>query len=191
MLEKQKCSLPVRGIIAAVSPEGVIGVDGKIPWHYSGDLRRFKQLTLNTTVIMGRLTWVSLGQKPLPKRQNVVITQKNLAGVTTYRSIGEALDACTGTVWFIGGARIYEEAMILCDRLDITYVPDSINHPKAVYFPPIDPELWVPGPLRQHPGDAALRLRTYMRRTATPILRPPNDGRRGPQEGTSFVPPDR
>lgn len=156
---------PTIGLIAAVSPEGVIGVDGDIPWHYPGDLRRFKRLTLNTTVIMGRLTWMSLGEKPLPKRRNVVITRSNLANVATYRSINAALSECTGEVWFIGGARIYEEAMSTCTRLDITYVPDSIKHTRAVCFPDIDAASWSPGPLQQHPDEPGLTVRVYTRKS--------------------------
>ena len=48
------------GIIVAVSPEGIIGVDGGIPWHYSADMKRFKRITMGSTVIMGRHTWESL-----------------------------------------------------------------------------------------------------------------------------------
>ncbi|MGH9333165.1 MAG: dihydrofolate reductase, partial [Vicinamibacteria bacterium] len=100
-----------RGILAAVSPEGVIGLDGRIPWHYSADLKRFKKLTLGTTVIMGRLTWDSLAKKPLVGRRNVVITRSKLDGVESFPSLEAALATCEGDVWFIGGAGIFEESM--------------------------------------------------------------------------------
>jgi dihydrofolate reductase len=104
-----------RRIIAAVSPEGVIGRGGTIPWHYSADFKRFKRLTLDDTVIMGRLTWESLPKKPLAGRRNVVITSQRLPDVECFQSLEEALATCEGDIWFIGGARIYEEAMRVAD----------------------------------------------------------------------------
>lgn len=153
-----------RGIIAAVSPEGVIGVDGTLPWHYSADQKRFKRLTLGTTVIMGRLTWESLPRKPLVGRRNVVITSRKLEGVECFPTISEALGSCEGDVWFIGGARIYEEAMAHADFLDLTLVPDRIDDPGAVTFPEIDEAVWEPGPLEVDPDDLRLKRRIYRRR---------------------------
>lgn len=152
------------GIIAALSPEGVIGVDGKLPWHYSADHKRFKRLTLGTTVIMGRLTWESLPRKPLAGRRNVVITRRKLEGVECFPTISEALAACEGDVWFIGGARIYEEAMGYADFLDLTFVPDRIEAPGAVYFPEVDETLWEPGPFEVDSEDPRLKRRIYRRR---------------------------
>lgn len=63
----------MRGMIYAVSPEGVIGVGGAIPWHHAGDLKRFKRTTMGSTVVMGRTTFESIG-KALPGRQNIVVT---------------------------------------------------------------------------------------------------------------------
>ena len=65
----------------AITQDRVIGADGKLPWHYSADLKRFKQLTLGTTIIMGRGTWESIGEKPLAERRNIVITRSLLADV--------------------------------------------------------------------------------------------------------------
>ena len=63
--------------IVAMSPERVIGLDGNLPWHYPVDLKRFRNVTLGTTVIMGRKTWESLNSKALPKRRNIVITRRH------------------------------------------------------------------------------------------------------------------
>jgi 2-iminobutanoate/2-iminopropanoate deaminase len=153
-----------RGIIAAISPEGVIGVDGALPWHYSADHRRFKRLTLGKTVIMGRLTWESLPQRPLPGRRNIVITRRKLEDVECFPTIEDALAACEGDVWFIGGARIYEEAMRHADFLDLTFVPDHVGAAGAVYFPEIDEAVWEPGPLEIDPEDPRLTHRVYRRR---------------------------
>ena len=123
------------GILVAVSPEGVIGKDNSIPWHYSADLKRFKRLTVDNTVIMGRNTWESLPVKPLPNRRNIVITRNDIAGIDCFRSIDDALQSCEGNVWFIGGSGIYEEAMDKAEIIEMTLVPDKITGNNCVYFP--------------------------------------------------------
>src|SRR5271170_1901691 len=103
----------MRGMIFAMSPDRVIGLDGKIPWRHPGDMRRFKRVTLGTTVIMGRATFDESG-RPLPGRRNIVVTSRPLEvpGVEVATSVDAALEmAGDADVWFIGGARIYEEAM--------------------------------------------------------------------------------
>ena len=93
---------------------------------------------------MGRKTWESLPRKPLPERQNIVISRSQNLECERYRSIDQALvNAQHQNLWFIGGARIYEEAIKYCNLLDVTYVPDEINHPDAVYFPKIDWHNWT------------------------------------------------
>ena len=67
-------------------------------------------------------------------------------------------------MWFIGGARIYEEAMPFCDVIDLTYVPDHVIDPEAVKFPPIDERIWEPGPLLPHEEEPALTRRIFTRR---------------------------
>jgi dihydrofolate reductase len=151
-------------IIAALSPEGVIGVNGALPWHYSSDLTRFKRLTRGATVVMGRLTWESLPAKPLAGRRNIVITSRKIEGVECFPDIPKALAACEGDVWFIGGARIFEEALGYADFLDLTYVPDRIGAEGAVRFPAIDETVWEAGPLETDPEDPRLRRRIYRRR---------------------------
>jgi dihydrofolate reductase len=155
-----------RAIMAAVSPEGVIGVEGKIPWHYRGDMRRVKRLTMGTTLVMGRITWESLGGKPLPGRRNIVITKSAsaLAGADVFPDIPSALATSEGNVWFFGGARIYRDAMPLSAFIDIVYVPDHVVHPQAVFFPPIDETEWEAGPLVLHEDEPALLRRIYTRR---------------------------
>jgi dihydrofolate reductase len=156
-----------RGIMVAMSPERVIGLHGKIPWHYRGDFKRVKRLTLGTTLIMGRVTWESIGGKPLPGRRNLVVTSRAIEGAECFRDLSSALAASEGKVWFFGGARIYEESMPLADFIDVVYVPDRIVDPGAVYFPPIDPTLWDEGPLLPHEDEPSLQRRVYTRRSAT------------------------
>ncbi len=155
----------MRGIIVAVSPDGVIGAQGTLPWHYAGDLKRFKRLTFGTTVIMGRHTWNSLPVKPLPGRRNIVITRHQLPGVECFQSIESALKTCAGDVWFIGGARIYAAALPLCDTIDMTHVPDRVEHPSAVYFPALDPDQWEAGARTDHPDAPGLKHQVFRRRS--------------------------
>jgi 2-iminobutanoate/2-iminopropanoate deaminase len=155
-----------RGIIAAVSPEGVIGAFGRMPWHYPADLKRFKRLTLGSTVIMGRLTWESLAKKPFVGRRNVVITARKLEGVECFPTLESALATCEGDVWFIGGTRVFEEAMRFADTIDLAYVPDAVGAEGAVYFPQIPESNWEAGPLETHPDDPRLKHRVYRRRGA-------------------------
>jgi dihydrofolate reductase len=152
-----------RAIMAAVSPEGVIGLHGKIPWHYRGDMRRVKRLTMGTTLIMGRVTWESLGGRPLPGRRNLVVTSRALPNVECFASLEAALSQSRGPVWFFGGARLYEEAMAYADCIDMVYVPDHVVGPEAVYFPAIDPTIWEAGPLLPHEDEPALTRREYRR----------------------------
>jgi dihydrofolate reductase len=156
----------MRGMIYAQSPEGVIGVGNAIPWRHPGDFRRFKRVTLGTTTIMGRKTYESMG-KPLPGRRNVVVTRTpiDVAGVECVRSIEEALAlAGPADVWFVGGAKIYEEGMRYADLIDVTYVPDHIDAPGAVRAPVIDEAVFEPGPLLPHEDEEGLSRRIYTRR---------------------------
>ena len=158
----------MRGMIFAVSPEGVIGVGLRIPWHHPGDLRRFKRVTLGSTVVMGRRTFESTG-KPLPGRRNIVVTRTPLEvpGVESVRTVDQALAlAGDADVWFIGGAKIYEEAMRHVDVIDVTYVPDHVDSPDAVRVPPIDEQVFAPGPLLPHEDEPGLTRRVYTRRVS-------------------------
>lgn len=156
----------MRGMIYAVSPEGVIGLDGRIPWNHPGDMGRFQRVTLGSTVVMGRATFEERG-RALPGRRNIVVTSRPLAvpGVETVRSVEEALALAgdAGDVWFIGGARIYEEAARFADIIDVTYVPDHIDDPRAVKAPPVDLALFAPGPLLPHEDEPGLQRRVYTR----------------------------
>jgi dihydrofolate reductase len=158
----------MRGMIFAMSPERIIGLDGRIPWRHPGDQRRFKKVTLGSTVIMGRATFDENG-RPLPGRRNIVVTSRPLdvPGVEVASSFDEALRmAGAADVWFIGGARIYEEAMPYVDVIDVTYVPDHVAGPGAVHAPIIDETVFEPGPLLPHEEEAGLTRRVYRRRSA-------------------------
>ena len=145
------------GIIVAMNADGVIGKKGITPWHYSADLKRFKRMTLDSTVIMGRKTWDSLPFKPLPQRQNIVITRGGNVGGISCGSISEAMESAQcERIWVIGGAEIYALAMEHCSQMDITYVPDRIDGPDCTYFPTIDWSRWSAGPKIQFEEDKKL-----------------------------------
>ena len=128
--------------------------------------KRFKEITLGSTIIMGRLTFESMNSKPLPGRRNIVITRNRLEGGESFPSIEEALETCTNEdVWFIGGAKIYEEALDkYADVIDLTSVPDQISDPKAVKFPAIDARLWEPGESTPNESNPALTHQRYLRK---------------------------
>ena len=154
----------MRAAIVAMSPTRVIGAGGVLPWHYPADLKRFKQRTLGTTIIMGRRTWESIGCKTLPKRRNIVITSALLLNVETFPSIDDALLHCDGQTWFIGGAMLYETALSYCDLVDITYVPDRVLVQNAAYFPELSTVDWRPGPVHPIADDHRLKQQCYYRR---------------------------
>src|ERR1700742_4302886 len=112
-------------LVVAIAQNGVIGKDGAIPWHISEDMKRFKALTLGHTVVMGRKTWDSLPKKPLPGRVNVVVTRQKdwqADGATVASSLGQATSGTSGAVMIIGGAEIYERALPLATRIELTEV---------------------------------------------------------------------
>lgn len=128
-------------LIAAISRNGVIGKDGKIPWKYPKDMKRFTELTTGHTVVMGRRTWENLNVRPLPHRHNIVIASADIPGVETVCSLSTALSiAPTPVVWIIGGARLYAEAAPLVSEFHITRVPVTV-HQGDTFFPDID--LWT------------------------------------------------
>ena len=109
--------------IAAMSKNRVIGVEGRIPWHISDDLKFFKRTTIGHIVVMGRKTFDSLG-KPLPGRENWVVTRgAEIPGVRVLRSLEEIPDSSDGrAVYVIGGAEIYKALLPRCSEILLTHV---------------------------------------------------------------------
>ena len=118
-------------LIIACDPAGGIGYQNRLPWtNIQGDLPRFKRLTHNKTIVMGRNTWDSLPKKPLPDRFHIVITSQDmdcLAGVVI-KSMDDFLST-TGfdleNNWIIGGARLIETSWSLIDEVHLTRVYDQ------------------------------------------------------------------
>jgi dihydrofolate reductase len=150
-------------IIAAVATNGVIGRQGRLPWHLSTDLKRFKQLTMGHTMIMGRRTWESIG-RPLPGRRTVVVTRQSdyevPDGVRTAPSFDDALDiaevAGESEVFVVGGAEIYQEAFPQADRLFFTEVAADVEG--DTYFPvnfdTFEWDSWVTTETEAHAADS-------------------------------------
>jgi dihydrofolate reductase len=117
-------------LVVAIARNGVIGKDGVIPWHISDDMKRFKALTLGHTVVMGRKTWDSLPRKPLPGRVNVVLTRQKdwrAEGAAVAHSLDQAMVEPSGTVMVIGGAEIYERALPLASRIELTEIHQDMD----------------------------------------------------------------
>ncbi len=112
-------------LVVAIADNGVIGKDGGIPWHISEDLKRFKALTMGHTIVMGRKTWDSLPKKPLPGRVNMVVTRQadwRADGALSAASLGQATAGTSGTVMVIGGEEIYQRALPMASRIELTEV---------------------------------------------------------------------
>ena len=113
-------------LIAAVASNGVIGARGKLPWHLPEDLKHFRKFTLGHPILMGRRTWEALG-KPLPGRENIVISRKpgfEAPGASLASSVEGAIALCAGepVAFVIGGAEIYAAALPLADGLVLTEI---------------------------------------------------------------------
>jgi len=125
-------------LIWAQENNGGIGKNGQLPWYNPEDLKNFKKLTLNSTIVMGRKTWESLPFKPLPKRRNVVFSSRILEDVETYNNINQfmkKLDAeSIKKIFIIGGSSIYKVFYEFATHLHMTIVND-ITDGIDTFFP--------------------------------------------------------
>ncbi len=120
--------------IAAIAKNFAIGKDGKLPWHYSADLKFFKQATTGNAVVMGFRTWKSIG-KPLPNRLNIVLSRseniENQPGVLLLRSTEEVLVLAkylNCDLFVIGGATTYENFADQIEKWIVTEVSDNAEN---------------------------------------------------------------
>lgn len=156
-------------LIAAMTPERVIGRDNALPWgRLSPDLKRFRRLTMGHPLIVGRRTFESIGG-PLPGRRMIVVSRRMAdapPGVAVARSIDEALRMASDDeeAFVAGGAEVYEQTIGRADRLYITLIERSYEG--DALFPVIDPSRWLLVSEESHPGDAGTppwRYLTYER----------------------------
>ncbi len=143
-------------IIVAIAENRVIGNNNQLLWHLPDDLKRFKKLTTGHPVIMGRNTWFSLPIKPLPRRTNIVITDKKeekYPGAISVFSIHEALEQIPpGEEAFVmGGGMVYKQFLPLAQKIYLTQVHHSFTG--DTYFPEINPDEWIKEEEIFHPAD--------------------------------------
>ena len=147
--------MAITSLIVAVADNGVIGSNNQLPWRISADLKYFKQVTLGKPIIMGRLTYESIG-KPLPGRTNIVMTRDTAwqaDGVERASDLNEALaiakkiavESELEEVMIIGGATIYREALSQADRLYLTRVHTQVDG--DAFFPALDLNEWLETPV--------------------------------------------
>ncbi|MDD3161942.1 MAG: dihydrofolate reductase [Bacteroidales bacterium] len=133
-------------IIVAIAQENAIGRNNQLLCHLSDDLKRFKRLTSGHTVIMGRNTFDSLPNGPLPNRTNIVLTSRPHSlpeGCIAVKSLEEAI-ACAEAdeeLFIIGGASVYQQALPLADRLYLTFIHHTFADADT-FFPKIDFSQW-------------------------------------------------
>lgn len=118
-------------IIVAASTNNVIGLHGELPWRLSDDLRRFKKITMGKPIVMGRLTFESIG-RPLPGRQNIVMTRQRdyvAEGCDVVASADAAISMAgeAAEIMIIGGGEIYSLFLPLADRIYLTRVRAELD----------------------------------------------------------------
>lgn len=142
--------IPV-ALVVAVAKNGVIGMEGGMPWHLSSDLKRFKRDTIGKPVIMGRKTFDSIG-KALPGRLNIVVSRSDFSADNTVHatSIDAALFLAEGwareknaeEICIVGGGQIYRDTVSRASKLYVTHV---MAEPEGdTRFPEIDEAMWQP-----------------------------------------------
>jgi dihydrofolate reductase len=155
-------------LVAAVAANGVIGVDGDLPWRLPEDLAHFKRLTVGHPMIMGRATFDSIG-RALPGRTTIVVTRNpdwSADGVETAPNLEAALQRAAeldDDIFIVGGGRIYAQALD-AGAVDLMVITRVAAAPEGdVRFPPIDWELWTPVARIPHGGDPSFEIVTYQR----------------------------
>lgn len=146
-------------LVCAMAQNRVIGRDNKIPWDLPEDRKHFVQVTRGHAIIMGRLTWDSLG-RPLPNRRNIVVSRQpdlaqRITGAEVAESLEKALELARQTdpePCLIGGGQLYAEALPLATRIELTVLGEAVEGDS--YFPELDPAEWRCSQERQ--GDRAV-----------------------------------
>lgn len=133
-------------LVWAQAAGGVIGVDGRMPWHLPEDLAHFKQLTLGHAVILGRRTWDSIEPRyrPLPGRRNIVVTRDTAwqaDGAEVAHSVDAALALAGHGAWIVGGASLYSATVASAHALEVTEIDAEFDG--DTFAPPIGDEWQV------------------------------------------------
>lgn len=125
-------------IIVAHDPDLVIGKEGGLPWHYSEDLNYFREVTMGHPMLMGRGVFEELEERPLPGRENIVLSRtRDYDHVPTFSSVSEALEYLENRgedlVFIIGGGEVYRQMLPQTDRLYVTEIHQ--RYEGDTYFP--------------------------------------------------------
>ncbi|MEO8255329.1 MAG: dihydrofolate reductase [Flavobacterium sp.] len=131
-------------LIAAAAENRALGKDNQLVWHLPNDFKRFKNLTSAHHIIMGRKTFESF-PKPLPNRTHIIITRQSdykAEGCIVVDSIEKAIASCPENEesFVIGGGEIYQLAMPLADKIELTLVHHSFD--ADAFFPEINSDQW-------------------------------------------------
>jgi dihydrofolate reductase len=132
-------------VIAAVAENGIIGKDGTLPWHLPADLKYFRRVTTGHTIVMGRRNYEDIG-RPLPNRVNIVLSRDHgfrAEGCMVANSIEEAISLAgdESEIFFIGGARLYEQILPRADRLYLSRIHGDIDGDTR--FPDYNESAWT------------------------------------------------
>jgi dihydrofolate reductase len=147
-------------LVAAVAANGIIGRDGKLPWHLPEDLKHFKRVTMGHPVIMGRKTWESL-KGPLPGRENIVITRQaryEAAGAAVASSLEAALALCSGEsiACVIGGEQVFKDSLPVASSLVLTEIKQDFEGDTR--FPAYDRSKWKEAQREAHTAASGTRF---------------------------------
>jgi dihydrofolate reductase len=155
-------------IVVAYGENRGIGYEGQLPWRLPGDLRRFRELTIDGTVLMGRKTFQSLpdAYRPLPRRRNLVVSANpgfEASGTELFGDLATALSACDADCFVIGGGSIYEQTLPLAERIYATLVQGAPI--SDTFFPPLDTDRWQRNELSEelHENGHTFRFAIYDR----------------------------
>ncbi|MDD4490619.1 MAG: dihydrofolate reductase [Paludibacter sp.] len=149
--------MPKISIVAALADDYAIGYKKKLPWNLPADMKHFKALTTGHTVLMGKRTFESLPNGPLPNRTNIVLTTMLSEGVAEgyfeADSLEDALELCSNAdqVFVIGGAAVYKQCLDYVDSMYLTWVHGDFK--ADTYFPEINFSKWKEVSREDHPAD--------------------------------------
>ena len=156
-------------LIAAVARNGVIGLHGELPWSIPADLRRFKELTDGHPVVMGRVTFESIGH-PLAGRTNIVLSRDRgyqADGVEVASNVEAAIEiaknrhGADAELYVIGGGAVYEQFLSRADRLELTLVDAAPNG--DAWFPKWNEAEWREVGVDVHEGSPPFEFKTFER----------------------------
>jgi dihydrofolate reductase len=155
--------------IVAVDRKGAIGKGGKLPWHYSADMKFYKQTTIGNACVMGYKTWLTL-KKPLPNRLNIVLSrqaeiapQDSLVVLRDVDSVLAMAKVLTTDLFVIGGAQVYESLLPYIEKWIVTEVPLTVEGADTFV-----PENYLDGFIvaESQKLDEGLKVTSYVRRQA-------------------------